>query len=226
MTRLRFNFLAGDTFARLEGVQALIEHAANSIPEMERQAQEALKDLAENEDWDFGDYSVEKYILESNYGHWVPKYAGYSSLVLLCSIVETQLLACAEHIVEDRNFAFRTREIKGSALESPVRVISALTSVNAAKDVAWPHLKDLQSLRNIIVHRGGVRGNTEQHQNEFDELLVRHPDRISKIHDMWSGDSLWIPMRTCQFFALEIRQFFKRLFENLGLPSKGVTHEP
>lgn len=226
MTRLRFHSLPGDTFARLAGVQALIEHTTDSLPEMERQAQETLKALAEGEDWDFGDYSVEKQVLDSNYGHWVPKYAGYSALVLLCSIVETQLLACAERVAKDRNSAFRTRDINGSALESPVRLINAVTAVDAAKDTAWPHLKDLQMLRNIIVHRGGVRGQSEQHQQQFDELLGRHKDRISKIQDLWSGDSLWIPMKTCLFFVLEIEQFFKRLFKNLGLPTDGVTHEP
>ena len=54
----------------------------------------------------------------------------------------------------------------------------------------------------------------------------RHKERISKIKDHWSGDSLWIPMETCKFFTLEVEQFFKRLFKNLGLPTTGLTREP
>ena len=226
MTFFRFNFLAGDTFARLEGLKASTEHAANSIPEMERQAQEALKSRAEIGGWDFEDYRVEQQILEENYGHWVPRYTGYSTLVLLYSIVETQLLACADHVAEDKSSVFRARDIKGSAFESSVRLIGALTPINATQDIAWPHLKDLQSLRNIIVHRAGMRGQAEKYQKEFDDLLRRHKKRISKIKDLWSGDSLWIPMETCKFFTLEMEQFFTRLFKHLGLPTTGVTHEP
>ena len=226
VTLLRFNFLPGDTFARLEGLKALIEHAANSIPEMERQAQEGLKSRAESEDWDFGDYCVEQQILGKNYGHWVPQYAGYSALVLLYSIVETQLFACADCVAEDKSFVFRARDIRGSALESSVRFIRKLTSINATEDPAWQHLKDLQALRNIIVHRAGTRGQDIKHQKEFDDLLRCDKERISKIKDLWSGDSLWIPMETCKFFTLEMEQFFKRIFARLGLPAKGVTQEP
>ena len=226
MTLLRFNVLAGDTFARLEGLKALIEHAENSIPEMERLAQEALKSRAKSGGWDFDDYRIEQQILEENYGHWVPRYTGYSTLVLLYSIVETQLLACADRVAEDKSSTFRARDIKGSAFESPVRLIGALTPINAKQDIAWPHLKDLQALRNIIVHRAGIRKQTEKYQKEFDDLLRRHKERISKIKDHWSGDSLWIPMETCKFFTLEVEQFFKRLFKNLGLPTTGLTREP
>ena len=226
MTLLRFNFLAGETFARLEGLKALIEHAANSIPDMERQAQEALKSWAESEGWDFGDYCVEQQILEKNYGHWVPQYTGYSALVLLHSIVETQLLACADRVAEDKGSVFRARDIKRSAFKSPVRLIKALTPINATQDRAWPYLEDSQALRNIIVHRAGTRGQVEQYQKNFDDLLHCHKERISKIKNLWSDDSLWIPMETCKFFTLEVEQFFKRLFTDLGLPAKGVTHEP
>ena len=104
MTFFRFNFLAGDTFDRLVGLKALIEHAANSIPEMERQAQEALKSRAKSGGWDFDDYRIEQQILEENYGHWVPRYTGYSTLVLLYSIVETQLLACADRVASSVPF--------------------------------------------------------------------------------------------------------------------------
>ena len=226
MTLLRFNVLVGDTFARLEGLKALIEHAENSIPEMERLAQEALKSWAKSEGWDFEDYCVEHQILEDNYRHWVPQYTGYSSLVLLYSIVETQLLTCAAHVAEDKGSVLRARDINRSAVESSVRLIGALTPINAKQDIAWPHLKDLQALRNIIVHRAGTRGPDRKHQGKFDDLLRRHKKRISKIEDFWIGDSLWIPMETCRFFTLEMEQFFKRLFKNLGLPTTGVTHEP
>ena len=65
MTRMRFNSLPGDTFARLAGVKALIDYADNSIGAMEQRAQEGLKALAEDEGWDFGDYSAEKHTLDA-----------------------------------------------------------------------------------------------------------------------------------------------------------------
>ena len=83
------------------------------------------------------------WILENNYGRWVPKYAGYSALVLLNSIVETQLLACADRVAEDESSVFRARDTKRSVFNESVRLIKKLTSIDAKQDCAWPYLKDI-----------------------------------------------------------------------------------
>ena len=174
MVRIRIDFLLEDTLSRLTGVRAIIAHADKSTPEMERKAQEELKSKAEGEHWEWVDYDVERQLLETSYQHWIPKYTGYSAIMLLWSIVETQLLACAERIGREKVFPFRVRDLKGTTMDASVLFIRTVTGVDATKDTAWPFLRDMQKIRNIIVHRGGARGETPENQREFDELVARY----------------------------------------------------
>ena len=151
--KIRFNLLAGNTLARLAGVRALIEHADRSIPEMEAQVLKDLQARAESENWDYGDFDVERQRLQADYRHGIPKYAGYSGILLLCSVLETQLAACADQVAKDKGSEFRVKDINGSSLEAPARLVRNLTGVRVADDAAWSRLKDMQVLRNIIIHR-------------------------------------------------------------------------
>lgn len=224
MTRLRFDSLASNTFGRLAGVKALIEHSARSVPEMEEQVKNALKALAESEGWDYDDYDIAKQELEADYQHWVPKYAGYTATVLLWSIVETQMVECAERIAKDRTSPFRVQDIKGSSIDAPVRFIKGLTGVDASRDPAWKRLKDLQKVRNIIVHRNGAKGEDPQLQKEFDTLISNN-SKLGKTTGILSGEELWVSTEFCLEYVTEIEQFFKRLFSKLGLPQQGMTVE-
>src|SRR2546426_6875947 len=56
--------LAWDITLRFRS-SAPIAYADNSIGAMEQRAQEGLKALAEDEGWDFGDYSAEKHTLDA-----------------------------------------------------------------------------------------------------------------------------------------------------------------
>src|SRR5437867_9006217 len=109
------DWLVADTFASISGIKALIEHADRSMPEMEWQAQEDLKKLAESEGWD---YDIEVQGLEADYRHWIPKYSAYSAVIILCSIAETRLVACAERVGSERKSPFVLKDIKGSPLEA------------------------------------------------------------------------------------------------------------
>jgi hypothetical protein len=224
MIRLNFDPLASNTFGRLAGVKALIEHSDRSIPEMKQQVQNALKAQAESEGWDYEDYDVARQELEADYQHWVPKYAGYTATVLLWSIVETQMVECAERVAKDRKSPFRVQDIKGSSIDAPVRFIKGLTGVDGSSDRAWTRLKDLQKVRNIIVHRNGAKGEDIQSQKEFDTLILNN-GKLGKTTGILPGEELWVSTEFCLEYVAEIEQFFKRLFNKLGLPQQGVTIE-
>jgi hypothetical protein len=51
--------------------------------------------MAEEQNWDFGDFDVERQILDEEFGRWIPTLAAYSVIILLHSAVEVQTgLAC------------------------------------------------------------------------------------------------------------------------------------
>src|SRR2546428_629673 len=113
MAKIRIDPLALETFERLFGVAAFLESVNKAIPEMEWQEREALKRLAEEQNWDFGDYAVELDVLDAKFRHWVPRFAAYSVIILLDSVVETQLFAYAERIGRVWGSPFRPKDIKG-----------------------------------------------------------------------------------------------------------------
>jgi hypothetical protein len=223
--RIRFNLLAGNTFSRLAGVRALIEHADRSIPDMESRVLKDLQAHAENEGWDYGDFDVERQRLQADYRHSIPKFAGYSGVVLLCSVLETQLTACADQVAMDRGSAFRVKDIQGSSLGASVLLIEKISGITVAEDPAWPLIRDIQLLRNIIVHEGGAKGRSEKQQEKFTGILARRRG-VSKSDEALSGEEFMVSQQFCLSSCDEIEQFFKRLFRKLNLPEEGITRLP
>ncbi len=214
---LPFDLLVSGTISGITGVRALIDHAYNSIPEMQSRALEALESQAKREDWNQDDYQAEKDMLRTIYEYWVPKNTAYSSITLLFSILETRLFACCERIRKEKMSPFGVRDLKYPALEATNRFIRNLTGTDVTKDPAWQNLRDMQAVRNIIVHRGGVRGEIRDHQDEFDSLLNRHRDNLDARTGLWFDKELWVSKQFYDNCVSEMEAFFRRLFKNLGL---------
>ena len=113
MTAMSINFFALRVFSELFEVSAFIEMFDNTLPASECRADEALRQLAEEEQWDFNEYQVERDQLAANYRLSFPRLAAYSVVVILYSVVETRLLAIAERI--GRDSAFRVQDMGGAA---------------------------------------------------------------------------------------------------------------
>ena len=205
---------------------ALLDHAERSAPEMEWQAQKNLKELAESEGWDYGDYDAERQSLELDYRHWVPKYNAYSAIILLCSVLESRLSACAVRVGKERESAFRLRDTKGSPLDAASLFLNRVAGLDVTTDSAWPYLRDVQNVRNIIVHRGGQRGDDPKHQKEFDELLARHTGKLSRSENVPFGEEVWVSVQFCRASVEQVQGFFKRLFARLGFPHSGYLRQP
>src|SRR5438128_524850 len=112
MAKIHLDFLVLETFDRLFGVTAFLEVVDKAIPETEWREQEALKQLAEGEHWDYADYAGQRQVLDQKFRHWLPRYAGYSVVILLHSVVETQLFNYAQRVGSIRSSPFRVKDIK------------------------------------------------------------------------------------------------------------------
>jgi len=229
MAKIRIDPLALETFARLFGVTAFLETVDKAIPEMEWQEREALKQSAEEQNWDFGDYDVETQLLDAKFQHWVPRFAVYSVIILLDSVVETQLFAYAGRIGRNRGSAFRPKDIAGHGIERAAFYLKQAAALDVKKDPAWRHLDNLQELRNIIVHRGGRQGDSPEQKERVNQLLHAYPNEKLELREnkyTFGGKmELWISMHLCRDFARQIEEFFKRLCKSAYLPEKGVQIE-
>jgi hypothetical protein len=80
-------------------------------------------------------------------------------------------------------------------------------------------LKDLQDLGDVIVHRAGKPGDdkkqhAEQMRSSYPGIsLDESPYAISK-----ADAELGVTIHSCRYFAKEVEQFFKSVFEDFGMP--------
>ena len=107
---------------------------------------------------------------------WIPTFAAYSGTLLLYSIVETQLSAFAEYIGKKRGSRVRVKDMAGKGIDRSAHYLDLVLSIDVKKDPAWSHLRDLQSLRNFIMHSNGKRGDSQEHA--IDDLVGRYEGKL------------------------------------------------
>jgi hypothetical protein len=216
--KIRFDPLVTETSQRLYGLSALIELVYRATPDVELQEREALKQLAERENWEEPDYSVENQFLDVKFKYWLPKFAAYSIIVLLSSTVETQLLAYARRVGQRKKAAFDPNDLKGSVLDKTALYVRKVAGSELTRNARWKALKDLQDIRDIIVHRAGKpsvdkKGQIEQMMKLYPGLSVEENPYTIK-HD----SELGVSIHSCRYFAREVEAFFKDLFKDADLP--------
>lgn len=220
--KLRFNFLAIETFGRLQRTKEFVQLLHNALPTESLRETEDLKLFAESEGWDFGDYQVEKQLLDERLNHWMPRLAAYSCIILLYSIVESQLQECAEQVGKTHKTSFCVQDLCGADVEKAALYLRRVAGVDVKKDAGWLHIENLRQLRNLIVHAGG-KPVKEKHQSLIAKLSKSHPGYVKYEESCWPPHGqVWISMNLCSYFEDQITEFFKRLFKELGLSEKGT----
>lgn len=223
MAKIRIDFLVAETFERLFGTTAFMEAVDKAIPQVERQERQALKEVAEKQHWDFGDYDVERQVLDESFGRWIPTLAAYSVVILLYSTFEAELNAFAERVGGLRGSNFVLNDTTGRGIERAALYLNRVAALAVKEDPAWPHLCNLQTLRNVIAHRGGRWIGREA---ERGQLLAAYPGNLRFPDGRGTRPEMWISMNLCRAFAQQIEDFFKRMFKMVGLPDKGVQIVP
>ncbi|HXJ94936.1 MAG TPA: hypothetical protein VMT20_19010 [Terriglobia bacterium] len=216
--RIGFDPLISETAQRLYGISALIEMICRAVPGVEIEEREALKQLAEREGWEAGDYAVEDQFLDIK-SLWLDRLSGYSVVVLLSSVVETQLLAYAKRVGQREKSVFDPDDLKGSVLEKAAVYVKKVSSLELTKNSRWKTLKDLQEIRNVIVHRAGRPGNDKATQ--LQQMLSDYGEfglSIGETPYSSTEPGIRLTVHLCRYFAQEVETFFKDLFQGLGLP--------
>lgn len=220
MVKIGFDPLVTETSQRLYGLSALIELIYEAIPDVELRERDALKQLAEHENWDFGDFSVEDQFLDVKFKYSLPRSAAYSIIILLSSTVETQLLAYARKVGQQKGSSFDPNDLKGSPLDRSALYIKRVSGFELTNDPRWKVLKDLQDLRDVIVHRAGKPGDDKKHRLREMCRLYEGVSLDENPYTIKSDLELGISIHSCKKFAREVEAFFKDLFAHANLPVK------
>jgi hypothetical protein len=202
MAKIRIDPLVAETLERFIGLAAFLETMDKVIPEVEWQERQALKELAEDQNWDFGDFDV---------------------VILLYSAVEAQLDSFAERVGRNHGSSFGLHDTTGRGIDRAAIYLNKVAGIAVKNDPAWPHLQNMQKLRNVIAHRSGKWSGTEA---ERERLLLAYPGKLRFSDRGVTQQEMWISMNLCREFAQQAEEFFKRVFKVVGLPDKGVQFLP
>ncbi len=99
--------LVHETFGRLRGLRALIRSMDVGFPEAAWGEEQTLQQQAEDGTLDEGDYQIESLLHGERFRFWVPRYAGYSAIIMVHSLVESQLFACVAAVQAQNGGAVR-----------------------------------------------------------------------------------------------------------------------
>jgi hypothetical protein len=218
--KLHLNFVVIETFARLDAALAFLGMMNDAIPTMADKEHQYLEALASAGRWEYCEFDAERDALHQRFDSWIPTVAAYSAVVFLHSIIETQLEALAECVGNRQGSRFLVKDMHGSAVERSAIFLERVLSINVKKDPAWSCLKDLQTLRNIIVHRGGKPGESDDERKKVGELVSRYPPALELRKVDGFHEQVWMSMNLCRDFAQKGYGFFERVFKACGLPNR------
>jgi hypothetical protein len=220
--KIQIDFLVAETFERLLGTISFMEVVDKAVPEVESHEHQILKNEAEKQNWDFSDYAAEQQLLNEKF-RWVRTLTTYSLVILLYSAVEAQLNALAERIRTEHGSSFELKDIRGSGIDRAALYLKTVGTLDVKNDPAWPHLRNLQTLRNVIAHSGGKWLKSIA---EWQQLLIAYSPDLSFQGSNDVRGEINISVKLCRSFAEHAQGFFERTFKAAGLQDKGVQMVP
>ena len=216
---MRFDILTAQTYERLAGVKALLDPFDDALPAAEARENEALREFASGNELQYEEFRAEETVLDVRFRHWLPRYAAYSVVLLLFSVFENQLIACARRASRKQSGSLSPTKADGGS------VAAAKTSLQGAgvavtTDPDWDQIMDLRDLRHLIAHRVGMRGNAEKHRETAGRLEKKYGGRIA-FPDTPFYNEVWVSLHLCREWIAAVAKFFNRIFAQLDMPALG-----
>lgn len=207
-----------ETLGWISSVRAYLEEIETIMPSAKHRAIKQLSETTKPEKWDTATFELETAILESNFDDHFPRLLRYSIVTLLHTVVETQMIRLANYLRRKQGLSLTVNDFRGTGIKRMKLYLNKVVSLNVADDPAWKKLCDLNDLRDIIVHRGGLQGSDKDQQKVVRRLIKEYNGGLSLLGPAKSPDSeIEVSLDFCRCFLNTIEQFFRRLFEKAGL---------
>lgn len=164
----------------------------------------------------YSEYEVDISSFEERYERDFPSKSRYSFLVLLHIVLEDRLRATCNEIQKRRNLPIMEKDLKGAALERANSFLKKVAGINYNNQTDWQNLRDLQSIRDCIVHTNG-RIDESRDQRRINDLCKKNIG-ISSVDGALAVDKSYC------IFALEaILTYFTGLLDCAGFGSCKIT---
>ena len=221
MAKLHWERVTLDTLGWLWGARSYLEEVVTILPHIEDQHRKALFQVAKESLLPESDQRAYLDDVDSKFRYWIPRLFGYSVIILVHTVVETQLLATANRLCKLHEYQVGPGDFRGDPITRSKVFLTKIANLDVGTDTAWPTLRDLAKIRHIIVHRGEQQGSAADEQDEVRQLLRRYEGRLSlfgRVDD--PASELQVSSELCRRFIDDAEHFFRRLFAQAGLPQE------
>lgn len=233
MVRLKFPSKQIDNInikIRIQSLRSLIDIMKIGIQESKGKAKDKLQSISnniENEE-DLHELRTEEEIYRLEFENYfkgnfinsqIENTATYSIIPFCYMLFETNLVAFAniakEHFFLDLKFS----ELNGGKTEKIKIYLSKLASIDVSNISSWAILKDLEVIRNVIVHNEGKVNNSlhDKVNKQIESLTKKYTNDLSigePLHE--SEKYLIIKFSLCDKFLENLEQFFDELIVAFG----------
>jgi hypothetical protein len=226
MTKFTLDFMILNFRTDIFGAKAYLEEMEKAIPIAVNSKQEILKRRASEENWDWDEYDMHRQEIIGLSELSMPKVLSYSIITYLHSLLEVHLMSLANRLRKEKNIDLKINEMAGNGVERSKVYLTKVVGLKIADDPSWQTLRDLTTIRNLIVHRMGKQGDDKRKKEDVQGLKKRYKDlvQLSGSEDHAHSEII-ISLKLCHQFANEIEEFFMRLFKECGYQEQGFYVE-
>jgi hypothetical protein len=202
-------------FSDLKDYLGMIESQFEIAREIERTRTHSNPPSRVSED-DFSEWQAEIEFFEERYDRDFPSKIRYSFVVLLHIELENRLRATCDEISRRKNIVIREKDLKGSPIERAKTFLDKIAMLSLNNQQAWQGLKDLQNIRDCIVH---TNGQIEASRDK--KRLLELCEKRLGIANL--EGTLMIKNAYCIKAIEAIAAYFDNLFDSAGFGSSTLT---
>lgn len=213
---------------KIQSLRSFIDITKNGIEKSKHNEKIRIENLSKNvkNDVDLHELQTEEqiYVLENiNFfeGNFecsqIENTATYSLIPSCYMLFETNLVAFANIAKQHYSLNLKYNELNGGKTEKIKNYLSKLANINISKINSWNSLKDLEKIRNCIIHNEGKVNDEFKDKKDLESILKKYPNDISINKPLYEDTNyLIIKFSLCEKFLSLLDSFFNDIIDIFG----------
>ena len=231
MTKLKFPSKQLDNInikIRIQSLRSLIDLIQIGIQGSKENAQAKIQTLSEKieDEVDLHELRTEEEIFNLEFINYfegnfqcsqIENTATYSIIPSSYMLFETNLVAFANIAKEHYLLDLKYSKLEGGKTEKIKTYLSKLADINISTISSWNTLKDLETIRNCIIHNEGKVNSEFRDKKKIESLTKKYANDLSIGKPLHENENyLIIRFSLCDKFLKSLDQFFDALVGAFG----------
>lgn len=215
-------------FISIQSLESYLEIIKIGIAKSKSQNEERLNNLSSGvkDDDDLHELQMEEEIFSLEYVTYYKDYlmssqldnlACYSIIPICYMLFETNFTEFAKIAKNHFSINLKYRDLSGAKIERIKKYLDEFANLKVANYQSWSKLKDLEIIRNCIIHNDGMVNESFKDHKKIRLLPEKYKGSFfisTPIHD--EHEVIVIKFSLCEAFIKNTHDFFNELIKELG----------